>query len=96
MASVQIFILLRPYEYNCLYFCCHLYEAYIDKSMVQQLTCVEDDSEVLLYCDCCFKEKIVKYITFKHWSKEFFDNFKKNLIQYFVKADEFDGIFRLR
>ena len=46
MASVQIFILLRPYEYNCLYFCCHLYEAYIDKSMVQQLTCVEDDTAI--------------------------------------------------
>ena len=42
------------------------------------------------------RKKIVKYTTFKHWSKEFFDDFKKSLIPYFVKADEFDGIFRLR
>ena len=33
---------------------------------------------------------------FKYWLKEFFDDIKKNLIQYFVKADEFDGFVRLK
>ena len=63
--------------------------------MIQKLTFLEEAREILLYCDCCFKEKIAKYTMFKYWLKEFFDDIKKNLIQYFVKADEFDGFVRL-
>ena len=33
---------------------------------------------------------------FKHWSKEIFNNVKRNLIQYFVKINEFDSIVRFR
>ena len=80
-------IFLRPQEYDCLYFYHHLYEAYRNKSIIQKLTCVEGGKKALLYCDCCFNEKIMKYAKHKHWSKEFFDDVKKNLIQYFVRID---------
>ena len=33
---------------------------------------------------------------FKYWSKEFFDDVKKNLIQYFVKIDDHDRMIRIR
>ena len=45
--------------------------------MIQKLTCVEEAREVLLYFDCCFKEKIATYTTFKCWSKELFHDVKK-------------------
>ena len=89
-------IFFKPGEYDCLHFCHHLYEAYRNKSLIQKLTCVEEARETLLYCDCCFKEKIVRYTRFKYWSKELFDDVKKNLIQYFVKEDELDFAGRLR
>ena len=64
--------------------------------MIQKLTCVEGVMEALLYCDSCFKEKITKYTTQRNWSKEFFDDVKKNLIQYFVTIDDRDHMIRLR
>ena len=64
--------------------------------MIQKLTCVEGGKEALLYRDCCFKLKIVKYSTQGNWSKEFFDEVKKNLIQYFVTVDDYDHMIRLR
>ena len=87
-------IFLKPGEDNCLYFCHHLYETYRNKSKIQKLTFVEEDREILLYCDCCLK-KIVKYTVFKYWSKDIFDDVKKNLIQYFVKVDEFSSFVKL-
>ena len=35
------------------------------------------------------------YTIFKHWSKDIFDDVKKNLIQYFVKVDEFGSFVKL-
>ena len=96
MAEVKFLIFLRPREYDCLYFCHHFYEAYRNKMMIQKLTCVEGGMEALLYCDSCFKEKITKYTTQRNWSKEFFDDVKKNLIQYFVTIDDRDHMIRLR
>ena len=95
MANVQFRIYLKSREYGCLYLCNHFYEAYANNSMFQKCTCVEGGREGLLYCDYCFKEKIVKYTKFKYWSKEFFDNVKKNLIQYFVKIDDYDRMVKL-
>ena len=92
-------IFFKPGEHDCLYFFHHLYETYRNKLSIQKLTFVEKAKETLLYCDCCFNERIVRYTKFMHyleeffdsvknWSKEFFNNVKKNLIQYFEKVDE--------
>ena len=96
MAEVQFLIFVRPREYDCLYFYHHFYEAYRNKMMIQKLTCVKGGREALSYCDSCFKEKITQYTTQRNWSKEFFDNVKKNLIQYFVTMDDHDHMIRLR
>ena len=96
IAAVQFLIFLRPQEYDCLYFCHHFYEAYRNKTMIQKLTCIEGGREALLYCDSCFKEKITKYTTQRNWSKEFFDDVKKNLIRYVVTIGDCDHMIRLR
>ena len=53
--------------------------------MIQKLTCVKVSRETLSYCDSCFKEKITRYTTQRNWSKEFFDNVKKNLTKLILK-----------
>lgn len=87
-------VLLRPHTHDSLYFCNYLYGAYRgNKRMIQRLICVDDHTEALLYCDKCSK-KIVKYSKFKHCSREFFKDVKRNLSQHFVTESEPNDAFK--
>ena len=69
--------------------------------MIINLNCIEKVREALLYCQCCFMEKLNScskefFDEGKNLSKEFFDDFKKNLIQYFVLVDELSIAVRFK
>ena len=78
--SGEVRFLVKPRDYNCLYFCPHFYMAYRGKIKVKEISFTAFRKEALLYCDSCLKEQIQKYVSFDSGSRTFFDEVKKILI----------------
>ena len=81
-------LLVKPREYNCLYFCPHFYMTHRGKINVKKISFAACKKEALLYCDCCLKEQIRKYISFDCGSQAFFDEVKKLLIHYYLPISD--------
>ena len=94
--SGEVRFLVKPRDYNCLYFCPHFYMAYRGKIKVKEISFTAFRKEALLYCDSCLKEQIQKYVSFDSGSRTFFDEVKKILIQYYPPINElnFSIVFR--
>ena len=94
--SGEVRFLVKPRDYNCLYFCPHFYMAYRGKIKVKKISFAAFRKEALLYCDSCLKEQIQKYVSFDSGSRTFFDEVKKILIQYYPPINElnFSIVFR--
>ena len=75
--SGEVRFLVKPRDYNCLYFCPHFYMAYRGKIKVKKILFVTFRMEALLYCNSCLKEQIQKYVSFDSGSQTFFDEVKK-------------------
>ena len=84
----EVRFLIKPLKYNCLYFCPHFYQAYRGKINVKKILFATCREEALLYCDCCLKERIQKYVLFDCGSQALFDEVKKILIQYSIIATD--------
>ena len=66
--------------------------SYRGKINVKKISFATCKNEALLYCDCCLKEQIEKYISFDCGSQAFFDEVKTLFIQYYPPISDIDFV----
>ena len=81
MEEIQI----KPWEYNCIYFCPHFFEAYRGSGKVSNVSARYSDKEVIFVCKDCLQ--ILKRYK-RSTSPNFFYFVRRILIQYFVQVKE--------
>ena len=81
MEEIQI----KPWEYSCLYFCPHFFQAYHGRRKINNVNARYADQEAIFICKECLEIlKVYKRST----SPLFFGFIKRMLAQYFVSIKE--------
>ena len=71
---------------NCFYFCPQFYEKFVSRSILHQSIIYEQNNEVCL-CYLNFRDKFRSETNFSDQCEGYYNQLKKNLIQYYYVVD---------